>query len=145
MMLKLGDLFHCYYMGHKEGATYQSAIFCRTSPDLKHWSEAMMVCAGGSAAVHTNWFGGDAECPFVVRKDGLFYLFRTQAYGLKNLNSQFASSNPFDFGVGHDRYRIGTLPVAAPEIIFHKGKWYIAALNPALDGIRIARLRWVKP
>ena len=48
------------------------------------------------------------------------------------------------FGVGNDRYRVGTLPVAAPEIIDHRGQWYIAALNPALDGIRIARLRWVK-
>jgi len=39
---------------------------------------------------------------------------------------------------------VGTLPVAAPEIIFHRGRWYIAALNPGLDGIRLARLRWVR-
>ncbi len=32
--------------------------------------------------------------------------------------------------------------MAAPEIIQHEGKWYIAALNPNLDGIRITRLRW---
>jgi hypothetical protein len=144
MVLKLGDLFYCYYMGHKKGAEYQSAVFCRTSHDLKSWSEPMMVSAGGSAAAHTNWFGGDAECPFVVQKDGMFYLFRNQLYGRNNLNTQYASANPLSFGVGDDRYRIGTLPVAAPEIVLHKGQWYIAALNPALDGIRIARLRWAK-
>jgi hypothetical protein len=74
----------------------------------------------------------------------MFYLFRNQLYGRNNLNTQYASANPLSFGVGDDRYRIGTLPVAAPEIVLHKGQWYIAALNPALDGIRIARLRWVK-
>jgi hypothetical protein len=144
IMMKLGGLFYCYYMGHKKGVEYQSAIFCRTSHDLRRWTEPMMVSAGGIAAAHTNWFGGDAECPFVVQKDGVFYLFRNQLYGRNNLNTQYASPNPLSFGVGDDRYRIGTLPVAAPEIIVHHGQWYIAALNPALDGIRIARLRWVK-
>jgi hypothetical protein len=32
--------------------------------------------------------------------------------------------------------------VAAPELIQHEGQWYIAALRPELDGIRIARLVW---
>ncbi len=55
--------------------------------------------------------------------------------------------DPAMFGINQDpRYFLGTLPVAAPEIILHEGRYYIAALNEgALDGIRIARLRWVKP
>jgi len=33
--------------------------------------------------------------------------------------------------------------VAAPEIILHEGQYYLAALNEgALDGIRIAKLKW---
>ena len=44
-----------------------------------------------------------------------------------------------------DRYLVCTLPVAAPEIILHEAQYYIAALNQgALDGIRIAKLKWVK-
>jgi len=144
MMIKRGDLYYCYYMGHKKGAKYQSAVFCRTSDDLKHWSEAMMVAAGGKAASQTPWFGGDAECPFVVQKDGRCYLFRTQRYGRENLSTQYVSRNPLCFGVGTDLYRVGTLPVAAPEILCYEGRWYIAALNPALDGIRLARLQWVQ-
>ena len=143
MVMKAGDLFYCYYMGHSSGATYESAVFCRTSHNLEHWSEAMMVSAGGIASAINNRFG-DAECPFVVQKDGIFYLFRTQVYGWINLNTQYASPNPLSFGVGDDRYRIGTLPVAAPEVFRYKRQWYIAALNPALHGIRIARLRWAK-
>ncbi len=144
MMLKVGDLFYCYYMGHEKDAQYDSAIFCRTSHDLKEWSEAVMVSAGGTPDTQCNWYGGDAECPFVVHKDGLFYLFRNQLYGVPSLNTQYASPNPLNFGVGHDRFLIGTLEVAAPEIFRYEGQWYMAALNPGLDGIRIAPLEWVK-
>jgi hypothetical protein len=144
MMLKVGNLFYCYYMGHQQDATYDSAIFCRTSPDLKEWSEPVMVSAGGIADTQCNWYGGDAECPFVLQKGGLFYLFRNQLYGEPSLNTQYASPNPLNFGVGHDRFRIGTLPVAAPEIILHKGQYYIAALMPSLKGIQVARLKWTK-
>lgn len=142
MVLKFGGLYYCYYMGHREEADIQSMIFCRTSHDLRHWSEPMAVSGGGIAAGQSDWYGGDAECPFVVARDGLFYLFRNQVYGKNQLNTQYASPNPLSFGVDDDRYRIGTLPVAAPEIIHHEGEWYIAALNPGLDGIRIARLEW---
>jgi hypothetical protein len=144
MMLKIGGLFYCYYMGHRKEAQYDSAIFCRTSHNLKHWSEAMIVSAGGIADTQCNWYGGDAECPFVVHRDGLFYLFRNQLYGRPSLNTQYASPNPLNFGVGHDEFRIGTLEVAAPEIILHEGQYYIASLLPSLKGIQIARLKWVK-
>jgi hypothetical protein len=32
--------------------------------------------------------------------------------------------------------------ICAPEIVKHEGQYYIAALNPNLDGIRIAKLKW---
>lgn len=144
MVMKHCGLYYCYYMGHEKDAQYPSATFCRTSPDLREWSEPVIVSAGGTAATQSDWYGGDAECPFVVNRDGLFYFFRNQLYRGGALNTQYASRNPLNFGVGHDRFRIGTLPVAAPEIIEHEGRWYIAALNPELDGIRIAPLRWAK-
>ena len=144
MTLEHNGLFYCYYMGSVKDKKPQSAIFCRTSVDLHKWSEPMMVSAGGSPEHKDRWFGGDAECPFVVNKDGQFYLFRNQLYGEDNLNTQYCSPNLLDFGVNDDRYLIGTLPVAAPEIIFHEGEYYMAALLPSLKGIRIAKLKWVE-
>jgi hypothetical protein len=44
--------------------------------------------------------------------------------------------------VDSDEYLIGTLPVAAPEIVFHDGQYYIAALLPSLKGIRVAKVKW---
>ena len=77
MMLKVGNLFCCYYMGHQKDAKHRSAVFCRTSHDLKQWSEPLIVSAGGQAATQCNWYGGDAECPFVVFRDGLSPCFET--------------------------------------------------------------------
>jgi len=155
MVLREHGLYYCYYMGHtnQEGyipvdgqqvrQPYKSAIFCRTSADMEHWSEPILVSAGGRAARQSNWHGGDAECPFILKKDGYYYLFRNQLYGENNLNTLYASRNPLDFGVGHDDFRLDTLPVAAPEIILHEGQYYIAALKPGLNGIRIAKLNWL--
>ena len=146
MVLLIGNTYYCYYTGHfsrNSQERHRCAVFCRTSPDLLNWSEPIKVIAGGSPE-GTTWFGGDSECPFVVEIDRLFYLFRNQRYGKNSLNTQYYSLNPFDFGVGHDRNMIGKLQVAAPEIIRHRGGYYIAALLPDLKGIRIARLKWIK-
>ncbi len=142
MVVQIDDRFYCYYMGHQEDEQIQSAIFCRTSQDLKTWSDPVMVSGGGAQATQDRWYGGDAECPFVLRYDDHFYLFRNQRYGPTNLNTQYRSPDPLDFGVDSDRYQISTLPVAAPEIVRHDGQYYIAALTPELNGIRIARLKW---
>lgn len=142
MVLKIDGTYYCYYTGHNAEAEPQAAVFCRTSGDMRHWSEATMVSAGGAAREKTNWYGGDCECPFVVAHSAGYTLFRNQLYGPDNLNTQYTSPNPLEFGVDDDRYCVGTLPVAAPEIIEHEGEFYIAALKPNLDGIRIARLAW---
>jgi hypothetical protein len=138
MMIRVGVIWHCYYTAHpdKHGADY-----VRTSSDLLHWSEARIVAARGQA--------GDgpyaAECPFVVQpQPGHFFLFRTQHYGENPKTSVYHSRDPLDFGIDDDAgHFVTTLPVAAPEIIQHDGKWFIAALLPNLKGIQIASLEWV--
>jgi len=88
--------------------------------------------------------------------DHAFYLFRTQNYGSPQKGdirqrgpaqtSVYFSTDAAMFGINQDgRYLLGTLPVAAPEIILHEGQYYLAALNEgALDGIRIAKLNWIR-
>ena len=145
MVIKINGLYYCYYMGHSQELEPHSAIFCRTSADLKDWSQPVMVSGGGTPASQSDWYGGDAECPFVVHKDGFFYLFRNQVYGENNLNTQYRSQDPLNFGVNNDRYLIGTMQVAAPEIIHHNDEYYIASLLPGLKGIRMAKLSWEEP
>jgi hypothetical protein len=137
MVLRIGELYHLYYTAHP---SRRGAVYCRTSRDLRHWSTSKIVASGGSAGSSFN----SAECPFVFhhRESGFYYLFRTQHYGVNAQTSVHRSKNPMDFGIETDRYLVARLPVAAPEIIEHEGRYYIASLLPSLKGIRVARLKW---
>ncbi|HEY0867975.1 MAG TPA: hypothetical protein VGE01_11375 [Fimbriimonas sp.] len=137
MVLTIGRLWHCYYtaMPHNQGVVY-----CRTSRDLGNWSEPTAVAFGGEAGTN-QW---SSECPHVVKLGSDFYLFKTQAYGEGAVTRVYRSKNPLMFGINQDpQYLVGSLPVAAPEIVFDGGRVYLACLRPDLKGIQIARLNWV--
>jgi hypothetical protein len=139
MVLRIDGRWHCYYTAHAEK---QGVVFCRTSPDLVRWGESTAVAFGGRAG--TGPYA--AECPHVVRAGGHYYLFRTQRYGADARTAVYRSDDPLRFGINQDRlHYVTTLPLAAPEVIRHEGKEYLAALRPDLKGIRIARLAWVRP
>ena len=93
---------------------------------------------------YTNWHAGDIECPFVVKIDDKYILFRNVLYGRNNLNFQYSSLNPLDFGDGHDNYMTGSLHVAAPEIVKEGDQYYIVSLKRRLDGMRVAKINFVK-
>jgi hypothetical protein len=136
MLLQLDGLWHCYYTAYPD---QEGAVYCRTSADLWEWSPSVRVAFGGAAGTGPY----SAECPHVVCRNGAYYLFRTQQYGENGRTRVYRSLDPLCFGIHEDeQYLIAELPVAAPEIIFHEGHCYVAALNPGLDGIRIARLEW---
>lgn len=135
MALFADGTYYCYYTAHPGR---RGAVYCRTSIDLRHWSESVKVAYGGSAG--TEFY--NAECPHVVKRGDWFYLFRTQRYGENAQTSVYRSKNPLDFGIEDDRYLVTRLPVAAPEIIVHEGGYFIASLVPSLKGIRIAPLAW---
>lgn len=136
MVVPVDGVYYCYYTAFPGN---RGAVYCRTSTDLVNWSQSTRVAFGGSA--------GDgpysSECPFVVHhSSGDFTLFRTQRYGQEAQTSVYRSDSPLDFGVNDDRFLLGRLPVAAPEIVNHNGGWYIACLRPDLKGIQIAHLEW---
>jgi hypothetical protein len=134
-VLRVGKLWHSYYTAYP---ARQGAVFVRTSKDLREWSAARRVAFGGSAG--TGPFS--AECPFVYfhRASGFYYLFRTQRYGADAQTSVYRSRDPMDFGIDSDRFLVCRMPVAAPEIVEHEGRLYMAALLPTLKGIQVARL-----
>jgi hypothetical protein len=138
MVIKINGKWHCYYTAFPNK---QGAVYCRTSADTRHWSESTIVAFGGEAG--TDPFS--AECPFVVELTrGEFYLFRTQKYGTNAITRVYHSHDALHFGINEDpKYLVGSLPLAAPELILDNRQWYIAALAPSLKGIQIARLEWL--
>jgi hypothetical protein len=138
MVLKVGDLWHCYYSAMP---TDRGAMFVRRAKEFTEWTDAepIKVVAGGAPG--KMWY--EAECPHVVKHGDYFYLFRTSNYLGTPKTTIYASLDPTDFGIDDDAKIVATLPVAAPEIIKFEGKYWIAALNPQLDGIRITQLEFV--
>jgi len=135
MAIRIGETWHCYYTAFPD---QKGAVYCRTSGDLRAWSHSTVVAFGGRAGTGPY----SAECPHVVHRDGCYYLFRTQQYVNPPETSVYRSKSPMHFGINDDRYFVCTLPIAAPEIILHRGRYYVAALLPDLKGIRIAPLAW---
>lgn len=138
MLIRIGDRWHCYYTAHPGSV---GAVYCRTSKDLRAWSNSKIVARGGIAGTGLS----SSECPHVVRIGEYYYLFRTQRYADPPTTSVYRSDDPMDFGVdaAADRKLVCLLEVAAPEVVYNDGSYLIAALAPDLQGIRIARLSWV--
>jgi len=138
MLLRTGPRWYCYYSAHPDG---KHGIWVRTSSDLLNFTDPRRVMSGGQAG--DNWW--NFECPHVVRVGGWFYLFHTQSYATgSQKTSVYRSADPTWFGINNDSNFVCHLPIAAPELTEHDGRWYIAALNPQLDGIRVARLQWME-
>lgn len=142
MVLKRGNTYYCYYTTHINDPVNDGAAFCRTSLNMRDWSESVIVS-------HTPPYAGNSprysdECPHVVYlpEQKLYYLFVTQLYGKNSQTTVYASPNPLYFGIDDDSRKVCTMPIAAPEIIYHEGQYYLAALTDELDGIRMARLKW---
>jgi len=143
MVIKQGNTYYCYYTSHTTRHPQVGAAFARTSLDLLHWSESVMVSQTPPFPGNSARFSD--ECPFVVYipEHGMYYLFVTQIYGKNSQTTVYASPNPLYFGILDDKYKIGTLPVAAPEILKIGDQWYIASTMPDYKGIQLAKLSWV--
>jgi len=138
MVILVDGLFYCYYTGHDTGQRQPCKIYCRTSDDLIHWSDYVVVNWGGS--------GGDglwsAECPHVVARNGFYYLFRTSRYAPPAVTHVYRSHDPLDFGRGDDSRKIGTLQVAAPEVVIVGDEMYISSVEDLRGGVQLCRLGW---
>jgi hypothetical protein len=134
MVLKIEDLYYAYLT--VSTTDRRGHVMVKTSPNLLDWSAPTIVSRGGRA--------GDgpvsAESPFVVALGPYFYLFR--ASSTEPLTFVYRSDDPSDFGVDDDRYLIASLPVKAPEVVFHDGQWYVSDLAD-FRGLMMHRLRWV--
>jgi hypothetical protein len=135
MVFSVDGVWHCVSTAHPDN---KGAVYSWLSKDLQTWTDPKIIARGGAAGTGPY----TAECPFVVQRGGFYYLFRTQRYGKDAQTTVYRSKDPRDFGIDDDRCRVGTLGLAAPEIVQHDGRDYIAYLLPSLKGIQICRLTW---
>jgi len=131
----------------------KGAVSCFSSSDLLSWEfEGFALTSGDNAPLKPAW--GAMESPYVVKKDGLYYLFVTytdcsdQTY---NDTLVFCSENPKHFGeynVENGTQPITVLRAHAPEILEENGKYYITTCGwrtkptPHTGAVSIATLNW---
>lgn len=140
MTLAIDGVWHCYYTGNPDPTKRRDVggIYCRTSSDLVTWSEPTLVSYGGKAG-EDMW---SAECPHVVEREGYYYLFRTTDYR-EPVTHVYRSRDPLDFGLDEDSHYVGTIAVAAPEIVRHDGQDYVSTVHDLRGGVQLQRMRWV--
>jgi len=132
----------------------RGAVSCFSSSDLITWQfENFALTSGTKAPLKPAW--GAFESPFVVKKDGLFYLFITYTdCSDKTYNDTFVfcSDDPKHFGEyngGSDGAKpIAVLQAHAPEVIENNGNYYITTCGwnnkptPNKGAVSIALLEW---
>lgn len=132
----------------------KGAVTCFSSSDLLTWDfEGYALTSGDDAPLKPAW--GAFESPYVVKKDGHYYLFITYTNSTKdNYNDTlvFCSDNPKSFGEYNGEVG-GAIPVArlfahAPEILVENGKYFITTCGwngygiPNEGAVSIAPLEW---
>ena len=130
------------------------AVSCFSSNDLLVWDfEGFALTTGKEAPLKPGW--GAIESPYVIRKDGAYYLFVTYTDSSSetyNNTLVFCSENPLDFGE-YNGEADGAKPITlleahAPEIIEKDGKYYITTCGwlekpvPHKVCVSIAQLEW---
>jgi hypothetical protein len=140
-LVKVNDLWYMYYAGHDSGDEInKGAIFLRTLRDLINWSDYSLVH-------HDPVFGArtwDHECPFVVYREGYFYLFKTQNYRAA-ITHVYRSEDPRNFGTNAEtaqQLHVGIFPVAAPELYEHDGKEYVSSNHDPQLGTQMSQMKW---
>ena len=151
-VLKLDDgTYLMYIVGTKDK---KSCVSLFKSSNLVEWDfVGYALTSGCDAPLNPPW--GAMESPFVVKKDGLYYLFITYTNCCKeNYHDTlvFVSSDPCSFGE-YNGGNGGEVPITkifahAPEIIEENGKYYITTCgwlncNTPNEGcVSIAELDW---
>ncbi len=146
-LIKIGELWHCYYAGFHDGNPMNAGVYLRTSKNLINWSDWKLV----HYDEHFHHHKYMAECPTVIKHNDYYYLFITEHYA-KARSYVFCSKDPTDFGVDDGRadydvndYFVGVIKSAASEIITDiNGKEYITSNHDLPSGTLMANLDWIE-
>ncbi|MEU3945366.1 family 43 glycosylhydrolase [Streptomyces sp. NPDC029526] len=133
MVLRVGGEWVMYYT-ELSGTGGRHIVSCRRSADLLHWSAPATVYTDGSDDTTVSV----TESPFVVERDGWYYLFIGPRNGYDGTDV-LASRDPFRFTL--DGWA-GHLPGHAVEVVTDGQRWHASAAGWFHRGLYLAPLEW---
>lgn len=154
MVRRIEDRWVMYYTATSEPSGGQFVVIATVSDDLVHWEGRRIVYTDALSGT----FGGPTESPFVVERDGAFYLFigpdwdrltskleETGRFDQKGYRGTrvLASTDPFSFDLAH---QVGFLDAHAVEVVVDAdGSTWASHSGWGEGGVYLAPLRWEHP
>jgi beta-fructofuranosidase len=139
MVLRYQDKWLLYYPATSTPQGGNHTVKAAFSTDLIHWSQQQEVFR--DAEVGT--YGGPTESPFVVERQGRFYLFVCTNRGADNYNETavYESNSPLHWEAAN---LAGKFRAHAAEVIATpEGKWYVSSAGWGQGGVYLAELTWM--
>ncbi|MGI6165834.1 MAG: family 43 glycosylhydrolase [Limnochordia bacterium] len=135
MILKVGNEWVMYYTANSKPFGGNHVVAARTSKDLINWGERRIVFTDPMEGT----YGGPTESPFVVQRNGYYYLFIGPRGGYVGTDV-FKSRNPFHWDL---KDLVGHIPAHALEVIVDSdGHWYVSRCGWGQGGVELAPLFW---
>jgi predicted GH43/DUF377 family glycosyl hydrolase len=136
MVIQHQGVWIMYYTANRTPSGGQHVVAAVTSKDLIHWEEKREVFVHPQSGT----YGGPTESPFVVQKNGKFYLFvcTNTPY---NDSAVYESLSPFEWKIEN---QVGRFPSHASEVIHLKDEdqYYISRAGWGQGGLYLAELFW---
>ncbi|MER5679981.1 family 43 glycosylhydrolase [[Kitasatospora] papulosa] len=133
MVLRTGGEWVMYYT-ELSGPGGHHVVACRRSADLRHWGDPRVVFTDASTEATVSV----TESPYVVERDGWYYLFIGPRNGYEGTDV-LASRDPFRFGLDGS---VGHVPGHAVEVVRDGETWYASAAGWFRNGLYTAPLFW---
>lgn len=129
------DRWVMYYTRTDPPSGGRFVVAYRTSDDLFNWSEPGLAFVDPTSGTSFSV----TESPFVVERDGLYYLFIGPRGGYVGTDV-FASADPLSFS---NACRIGHIDAHAAEVVIDDdGAWYVSHAGWGQGGVFLAPLAW---
>jgi len=130
-----GDEWLLYYTATSTPRGGNHTVKVVAGRDLSHWGNSREVFRDAE----TGTYGGPTESPFVVARNGKYYLFVCTNHGY-NETAVYASETPFHWDAAN---LVGKFPAHAAEVIqTPEGKWFVSRAGWGQGGVYLAELRW---
>jgi GH43 family beta-xylosidase len=135
MVFRNNDQWILYYAATSTPAGGYHTVKAATSHDLIHWTNAREVFRSSEKGT----YGGPTESPFVVERDGKYFLFVCTNHGY-NETAVYESQTPLHWDLQNV---VGKFAAHAAEVVHAPDdKWYVSRAGWGQGGVYLAELSW---